>query len=391
MIRPDEPILPAPARHRAFVTGFPRQLSRGLTVQLLNRHPETRVQLLLDRSVHDARDRAEAFLETVDVHHQRPESPSLRARIDLIDGHVNDVDLGLSGADARRMLELTTLIMQADARQAGGRAELRRHNVEAVRSMLTLARDMPNLRRYCLFSTAFVSGRRAGRIAEEDLDGAAGFRTPYERTMFDAEQVVRELMPWVPATVFRPSAMIGHSRTGDTDDHDEGPSYLLELLVALPTEVPLLLPGSGVAPFNLVPVDYVVRAACDLADRPESCGRTLHLTDPHPLSARRVVEILSDATERPGPVTGALPTAVLQRVLQLPGIERLARRPLSALDGLRGQVMYDCGGAMDLLRGTGIACPPFETYADYLVEWVTARQRAKRVEKMAPVFEASDV
>ena len=65
--------------------------------------------------------------------------------------------------------------------------------------------------------------------------------------------------------------------------------------------------------------------------------------------------------------------------MSLPGLDRLTGRQRLAFDGVRGAVHYDCEGTMDLLRSSGISCPPFETYADHLVNWVseTARKAAQ--------------
>ena len=68
----------------------------------------------------------------------------------------------------------------------------------------------------------------------------------------------------LPVTIVRPSTVVGDSRTGEIDRF-EGPYALGILLVASPLVVPLPLPGNGVAPLNVVPVDFVVRAAVRLA------------------------------------------------------------------------------------------------------------------------------
>ena len=61
----------------------------------------------------------------------------------------------------------------------------------------------------------------------------------------------------LPVTVYRPASVVGDSRTGEIDRFD-GPYYLGILLVTSPLVAPLPLPGNGVAPLNVVPVDYLV-------------------------------------------------------------------------------------------------------------------------------------
>jgi thioester reductase-like protein len=352
----------------ALVTGFPRLLARGLTRRILNLHPGSRVRLLCRPEDAEA-------AETL----QAAEPPALRGRIEVLRGRLSDVDLGLAGADVVRVLDTTTHVFHAGSEQVGGRSTLRRVNVGGLLGLLLLAREMPRLQRFCFFSSAFVSGDRSGVIYEEELDRGQRLRTPWEASMFEAEQVAREVMPRLPVTVLRPASMIGHSRTGEAEDLSEGPNYLVRLLVSLPAEVPLLLPGTGVVPLNIVPIDYVVRAACVLAQRPEAVGRTFHLTDPNPLSARQAFEILSDlVNRRPVPFTGGAAARVIRQVFRVPGIARLVPQQMTLFENLNTHVVYNCAGTLELLADSGVVCPPFESYADQLVAWVARYARAQR-------------
>lgn len=352
----------------ALVTGFPRLLARGLTRWAMKNGPGHRVKLLVDpEQVEDAT----AFLDG--------EPSAWRARVDVLEGRLGDVDLGLTGAEVEALLGEVTLVFHGDSVQGGPRTQLRRRNVRSLDAMLALARDMRRLKRLAFFSTVFVSGDRAGVIDEEDLDCGQRFRTPYEHSMFLAEQLARESMPRLPVTVLRPGSMIGHSRTGESVGLTEGPNYLVKLMVRLPAEMPFLLPGSGVVPFNIVPIDYVVRAAWALALAPEAEGRTFHLTDPNPLSARQAFELLGDLANRPAPFLGEWPNRIIRRGLKMSGLHRLAPTQFALFEDLTKHVTYSCSGALELLARAGISCPPFESYADTLVAWVAEYERTQRV------------
>jgi nucleoside-diphosphate-sugar epimerase len=147
--------------------------------------------------------------------------------------------------------------------------------------------------------------RPGGVIAEDELDAGQGFRNAWEETKFQAEGVARAV-PSLPVTVLRPSTVVGDSRTGEIDRF-EGPYSLGILLVASPLVVPLPLPGDGVAPLNVVPVDFVVRAAAHLARDARSAGRTFHLVDPNPMSARRVYELIAERANRRIPASPSPP------------------------------------------------------------------------------------
>ena len=351
----------------ALVTGFPRLLARGLARRILNEHPESRVHLL---HAPEELEGAQAFRDALDAVAAR--------RVSLVAGRTLDTDLGLAGPEINRLLESVTHVFHAATVQSGARAALHRQNLDATGRLLDLCLEMQRLRRFCFFSTAFVSGNRAGVIREEDLDCGQSFRTVYESTMARAERMLRDQMARTPITVLRPASMIGHSRTGEPESLDDGPNYLVRLLVRLPAEVPLVLPGTGFVPLNIVPIDYVVRAACVLACKPEAESRTFHLTDPNPLSARQAFEILSELANRPAPFAGQVAARFIRSVMKLPGVDRVVPQQYALMENLNTHVVYDCAGTLELLADTDIFCPPFESYADQLVAWVARYERENR-------------
>jgi nucleoside-diphosphate-sugar epimerase len=193
-----------------------------------------------------------------------------------------------------------------------------------------------------------------------------------------AEQTVRASMPRMPITVFRPSAMVGQWQRNETHRLTEGPTYLLSLMLRFPVDMPFLVPGSGVVPFNIVPVEYVVQAAWALALNPSAQGRTFHLTDPNPVSARQAFELLADRTNRAKPLFGALATRLLRPVLRLPGLGSLLRNTTTLLEDLTQSVTYCSAGTLELLANSDIRCPPFDAYADTLVAWMAGIERKGR-------------
>ncbi len=350
----------------ALITGFPRLLARGLAQRCLNRGDAHRAWLLIQP---DQRAAAEAFAADL--------PPAQRARLRLFEGSLDDIDLGLPGAEVNSLLTEVTLLFHADREHGASRAPSRA-NLRRLHALLELARDVTRLERVALFSTAFVSGDRSGVIDEEDLDCGQRLRTPFEHAMFAMEQMARLAMPRLPITVLRPGAMIGHSRTGDSSGLTDGPNYLVNLLIRLPAEVPMLLPGTGGVPFNIVPIDYVVRAAWELALRPEAAGRTFHLTDPNPVSTRQAFELISTLVNRSAPFAGLLPARLIRRALKVARLDRLAPQKVALLEDLNRNVIYRCAGTLELLADTDVVCPAFESYADALVAWMATYERAVR-------------
>jgi NAD dependent epimerase/dehydratase family enzyme len=131
-----------------------------------------------------------------------------------------------------------------------------------------------------------------------------------------------------------------------------------------------------VVPFNIVPVDYVVQAAWVLAEAAEARGRTFHLTDPNPVSAQKACEMLGElAANRPAPVRAMGPMRLFSRALRMTRLDRVLPQQAALFDDLTRQVTYHCGGTLELLAPTDVACPPFESYADALISWVAEYER----------------
>jgi len=291
--------------------------------------------------------------------------------------------LGLSGAEWKGLARDVTDVwhLAARARLAGPSSELRRVNVEGTRNILDLAAAAEGLRRFNHFSTAYVSGDRTGVILEDELAMGQRFHNAYEETKFHAELLVRRAQADLPATIYRPSIVVGDSRTGEIDRFD-GPYALAILLVASPLAVPLPLPGDAVAPLNVVPVDFVVDAAIAIGADPAGAGRTVHLVDPSPLSARRVYEMIAARAGKRLPAV-SVPARVLQALLQLPLLERLTRTHRPAIEYVNHLAIYNCRNLLELLDGTGIHCPPITSYLDRLIEFVQATYARRKEQELA--------
>jgi thioester reductase-like protein len=354
------------------VTGYPGFLGRRLVRRLLT----------------DPRQRPERLVLLV----QPPRAAAARADLaalpapeaEVVEGDVTHMHLGLSGAEWKSLASQVTHLwhLAARTRLDVPAAEHRSVNVDGTRHVLELGGAARRLERLTHFSTAFVSGTRTGVILEEELAMGQRFHNAYEATKLEAEQLVRRAMPDLPATVLRPSIVVGDSRTGEIDRFD-GPYALAILLVASPLAVPLPLPRNAVAPLNVVPVDFVVDAAVAISRHPAAAGRTVHVVDPAPLSARKVYELIAARAGRKLAPVG-LPARLAQALLQLPYLERLSGTHRPAIEYVNHLAIYNCRNLIDLLDGTGIRCPPLSSYLDRLVGFVQATLARRREEERPP-------
>ncbi len=344
-------------RQTALITGFPAFTARRMIAKLRAAEPETKLYVL-------ARDRAaaeaERFLSTL------PD----RAQAEVLVGDISDMDLGLSSAEYRAVSrELTWIHHLAGIYFMGVDDETaHRVNVVGTRTVIELARDAQRLERVVHWSTAMVSGDRKGTFTEDELEVGQKFHNAYERTKHEAERLVRQAMRQLPITVVRPGIIVGDSRTGEIDTLD-GPYYLMVLIATNASGVRLPLLGRGDVPLHLVPIDYVIDAAWQVARSESAAGKTFHLVDPAPLSARAVFEGVAEHanTEKP---RGHIPRPLARAVLRTPGLARLGRGPLALVDVLGHAVHYDQTHTAQALAGTGVRCPPLADYLPVLVRYV---------------------
>jgi nucleoside-diphosphate-sugar epimerase len=349
-----------------FVTGFPGFIGRRLVEYIAKEDPQGKVYLLVQPK----------FLKDAQKYVEKLSG----APVEILSGDIVDMHLGLSGEEYEQLCaEVTDIFHLAAISYLGAPKETaHRVNVDGTRNVLELARDCEKLRRFNHFSTCYVSGDRVGVIAEDELERGQSFRNVYEDTKFQAERLVQRAASTLPVTIYRPSSVVGDSRTGEIDRFD-GPYYLGILLVMSPLVMPLPLPGNGVAPLNVVPVDFVVQAVWTISKDPRGAGRTFHLVDPNPMSARRVYEMIAEKANKRMPKF-TLSARAADMMLRLPLVERLARPQRAAISYVNHLAIYNCHNTLELLDGTGIRCPPLSTYLDKLVDFVREHYQRRRDE-----------
>jgi nucleoside-diphosphate-sugar epimerase len=157
------------------------------------------------------------------------------------------------------------------------------------------------LRRWVHVSTAYVCGRRAGRILESEGDVGQTFHNVYERVKLASETALRAAGAGagVDVRVARPGIVVGPApaTAGGT------PSNLLFAFIRMTATlaamaggrpVPLRIEAAPCAPFNLVPVDVVAAALVHLAESPRGRGDTVHLVARDAPPQARALEILCE-------------------------------------------------------------------------------------------------
>ena len=155
--------------------------------------------------------------------------------------------------------------------------------------------------------------------------------------------------------VYRPAIVVGDSRTGETQKFD-GPYYMLRTIaLSVSRHTPIAQFGASSAPFNVVPVDFVVDAlpGCQ-ASRAQSVRRSTWSTRSR--SARASCSRLS-SKEYAGKEPGyQVPPRLVENSLRLkPVRDMFSGAPQQSILYLNHAVRFDTRRADELLARGGLA------------------------------------
>jgi thioester reductase-like protein len=246
-------------------------------------------------------------------------------------------------------------------------------NVSGTQHVLGLLRRAPNLHRLHYVSTCYVSGTHRGRFMETDLECGQGFHNHYEATKYEAEVLVRRAMQdGVPCTVYRPSVVVGDSRTGETQKFD-GPYFVIRFILRQRRVAVLPVVGNQEDhTLNVVPSDFVVDAIEHLSTAEVPPGLTFHLADPAPPTNEEFIRAI-------GEVAGIrviqipLPRSVAKGALaHVPGLARFMGIPAAAVEYFTHPADYDTSRALSYLEPAGIRPPALLDYLPTLMDFLQA-------------------
>jgi nucleoside-diphosphate-sugar epimerase len=338
-----------------FFTGFPGFLGSELLPRVLARTDEVALCLVQPKFRALAEERA----RQIEAAH-----PALASRIRLVEGDLTQPMDSIDARDVREIYHLAAVYDLTVAREVGMRV-----NVTGTTRVLDLAERSSRLERLHYVSTCYVSGRHPGVFTEDDLEKGQAFNNFYEETKQLAEVEVRKRMSRVPATVYRPSVVVGDSTTGATQKFD-GPYFVMQWLMRQPRIAVLPVVGRPSRyRFNVVPRDFIIAAIAYLSGLRSNVGATYALADPRPLTVDETIDTIAAATGRTVlriPLTKGIAKGALRYV---PGVYRLMRIPPAAVDYFVHPTTYDTTRATADLAGSGIAAPDLRDYAANLVSF----------------------
>ncbi|MFQ5926796.1 MAG: SDR family oxidoreductase [Terriglobia bacterium] len=258
-----------------FLTGSTGYIGAHVVASLLERHPDPLNLLIRAKQHHDAEVR---LWHALQLHMDFPRFHHfLTSRIHLFRGDLTQSRFGLPEDAYRRLVRSTdSLIHCAATLNRKSEKSCLNVNLRGTLEVIKLAeaaRDDHGLRRFSHVSTVAVAGHRHHEVVREDeaIDWNRSDYDPYARTKKFCEHMLRELLPDVARTIFRPSIVLGDSRRPETTQFDLVRAFVF--LAGLP-----LLPFRPDDRIDIVPVDFVADSIVTLHQKEQPAYDTYHLS-----------------------------------------------------------------------------------------------------------------
>lgn len=369
------------------ITGGTGLVGTNMLPRILRSFPGSTITLLVrGEDEDDARERVHAIADRVVREEGIPDAG------DRIDGILGDVSLDHCGLTTSRIASLvstTTHIIHGAAtiRFDHPIDEARAINCGGTRRMLAIAHmcaEKGKLERFVYIGTSSVSGQRGGDIYEDQLEMGQTFFNTYEQSKCESERIVRDQFGRLPVVIFRPSIIIGDSRTGRTSTFNVIYIPLRLMQKGMLTYVP----GTPDTLMDLVPIDWVDDAMVHIMGRPESVGKVFHITA-GPERAARLKEVVIRAVryfdthtplKHPRSMEFITRDEFERRRALMRGREEAF---MAQLDTLLPYVsvnrLFNSANTDRLLAGSGLKFPRFIDYAERIFEYCVKTNWGKAV------------
>ena len=258
-----------------FLTGSTGYIGAHVAANLLQDHGASINVLVRAR---DAREAELRLWHALQLHLDFPHFYEyLQTRVRVFRGDLTTPQFGLDRDNYDRLIHTTDSVIHCAASlNRKSEKSCLNVNLRGTLEVLQLAMRVHHyhgLRRFSHVSTVAVAGKRQDEVVTEDdsIDWNRSDYDPYARTKKFCEHMIRQLLPEVPITIFRPSIVLGDSRKAETTQFDMVKAFVF--LAGLP-----VLPFRPSDKIDIVNVDFVAGAIATLHLKEQPQFDTYHLS-----------------------------------------------------------------------------------------------------------------
>ncbi len=283
-----------------FLTGSTGYIGAHVAVDLLEQHGASLNLLVRAR---DQQEAAGRLWQALQLHLEFPRFYEyFQTRMRIFCGDLTAPRFGLGEDDYDRLIHTTDSVIHCAASlNRKSEKSCLNVNLRGTLEVLLLAQKSNHyhgLRRFSQVSTVAVAGKRQDEVVTEDqsIDWDRSDYDPYARTKKFTEHMMRQLLPEVPITIFRPSIVLGDSRHPETTQFDMVKAFVF--LAGLP-----VLPFPSKDKIDIVNVDFVADAIATLHQKESPLHDTYHLSSGvDSQTFRQLTTALAAAQNKRGPI-----------------------------------------------------------------------------------------
>ena len=308
-----------------FLTGSTGYIGAHVAANLLQEHSACLNVLVRAR---DPREAELRLWHALQLHLDFPRFyEHLQTRVRIFRGDLANLQFGLTRDDYDRLIHTTDSVIHCAASlNRKSEKSCLNVNLRGTLEVLQLAMRVHHyhgLRRFSHVSTVAVAGKRQDEVVTEDnsIDWNRSDYDPYARTKKFCEHMIRQLLPEVPITIFRPSIVLGDSRRAETTQFDMVKAFVF--LAGLP-----VLPFRPHDKIDIVNVDFVADAIATLHSKEQTQHDTYHLSSGRDSQTfRELTSALAAAQQKRPPVF-------------MPALEKAFTGTVNVLSNYRSKISY---------------------------------------------------
>ncbi len=279
---------------KIFFTGSTGFLGWHLVKRLLREPDNNLVLLVREEENLSAEERVDTLFKK---DYKGEEYDRVKGQIEVVKGDITEDILGLDEKDYHRLSREIDIIFHCAALCDFDIPWNRicKINVEGTMNLLDFALlcNKANKKFEGLhhISTVGVAGKKSGVFYENDLDIGQEFNNTYEKSKFDAEKLMSSYQhKGLEITVYRPSAIVGDSVTGEANNFQ----VIYQPLHTLSQEIYEEIPAKADVKFNLVPVDCVVETIYLISsNKKKNTNKTYHIVNTNEITLEFFIETAS--------------------------------------------------------------------------------------------------